>query len=211
VPLRWRPGSKTAAAPAVAGSSARAAGGPSSARGGGPPSSARGGGPCARSPRGERALMPVRRRPATAAAREGGGCARLRPARRCLVLGPHVGGRLLRPDPRGSAGLGGGGRSWPRAATAAHPSTRAQPAGVASPRGGSMPRGPAPAVETRPKAPCTSLGLARLLRSTAVTAAATRPLAAGYEPSARVRLWCSTTCSGDPIYNPGTSHAGSDA
>ena len=200
-----------ASVPAVVGSSARMAAAPSSVRGGGPPSSARGSGPCTRSPRGECGLMPVRRQPATAAAHEGGGHARLRPARRCLVLGPHVGGRLLRPDARCSSDLGGGGRSWPRAATAAHPSTRAQPAGVESPCGVSMPRGLVAAMETRPKAPGTSLGLARLLRSIAGTAAATRPMAAGYEPSARVRLWCSTTCIGDPIYNPGTSHAGSDA
>ena len=93
----------------------------------------------------------------------------------------------MRPNARGSSGLSGGGRSWPRAATAAQPSTRVQPAGVSSPHGGSMPRGPAAGVETRPKAPGTSLGLARLLRSIAGTAAATglwppgtsRPLACG--------------------------------
>jgi len=89
----------------VTGSRARVAVAPSSARGGGLPSSARGGGPCTRSPRGERALMPVRRQPATATAREGGGHARLRPTRRCLILGPHVGGRLLRPDARCSSDL----------------------------------------------------------------------------------------------------------
>ena len=74
-----------------------------------------------------------------------------------------------------------------------------------------MLRGLAAAVETRPKALGTSLGLARLLRSTAGTAVATRPMATEYKPSARVRLWCSTTYNDDPIYNPGMSHAGSDA